>query len=77
MLGKELTSEGTEKGFKSKGTERLDSVIEERVLNFEEIEEDLGCDETDEVVDSEGLEELIKSDGSEVIPSSRRRKRNS
>lgn len=50
------------------------------MLNFDEIEEVFDCDEVNEVVNSEGLEDWIKSEGTEVtevIPSSRRRKRSS
>lgn len=47
------------------------------MLGFDEIGEDFECDVTDEAVDPEGLEELMVSDGTEVMPSSRRRERNS
>ena len=72
-----MTSGGTVKEFESIGAEILDSVMEERVLNLDDIEEDFDCDEANEVFTSEGLEELIESDGTEAISSSRRRKRNS
>lgn len=72
-----MPSEGTVKEFESNGAEILDSVMGERVLNFDDIEEGFDCDEATEVFISEGLEEFIDSDGTEAISSSRRRKRNS
>lgn len=72
MRRKGLTFGGTETGLESSGTERLDSVTLERVLNFDETENDFVCGETGEVVDFKGLDECT-----EVVSSSHRRKRNS